>query len=42
MDITNTGLTAGLSWDALNTGFFDNADATVVTTLEEVQISPYL
>ena len=34
MDITNTGLTAALSWDTDNTGFFDNADATVVTTLE--------
>jgi len=34
MDIKNTTLTAGLSWDDLNTGFFDNTDATVVTTLE--------
>jgi len=34
MNIKNTSLTAGLSWDALNTGFFDNTDETVVTTLE--------
>ena len=34
MDITNSSLAAGLSWDALNTGFFDNTDATVETTLE--------
>ncbi len=33
MDITNTGLTAGLTWDGLNTGFFDNADVNVVTIL---------
>ena len=33
MDITNNGVTAGLNWDALNTGFFDNADVTIVTTL---------
>ena len=33
MNIKNTNLTAGLSWDALNTGFFDNTDATVATTL---------
>ena len=34
MAITNTGLSAGLSWDASNTGFFDNTDATIVTSLE--------
>jgi hypothetical protein len=33
MDITNSSFTAGLIWDALNTGFFDNADVNVVTTL---------
>ena len=33
MDITNAGLTAGLAWDDLNTGFFDNADVNVITTL---------
>jgi hypothetical protein len=36
MDITNTGLTSGLSWDGGatgNTGFFDAADNTIVTTL---------
>ncbi|HRN27772.1 MAG TPA: T9SS type A sorting domain-containing protein, partial [Ignavibacteriaceae bacterium] len=33
MDISQPSQTAQLSWDALNTGFFDNADATVITTL---------
>ncbi len=34
MDITNTSLTAELSWDASNTGFFDNDDQNVNTTSE--------
>ena len=33
MAVTNTNLNAGLSWDDTNTGFFDNTDATVTTTL---------
>ena len=33
MDIGNVSLTAELTWDNLNTGFLDSADATVVTTL---------
>jgi len=33
MDITDANQTAELSWDGLNTGFFDNTDATVTTTL---------
>ncbi len=33
MNITDVNQTAQLSWDALNTGFFDNADSTVTTTL---------
>ncbi len=33
MNITDANQTAQLSWDALNTGFFDNADSTVTTTL---------
>ncbi len=33
MDITDPNQTSQLSWDALNTGFFDNTDATVITTL---------
>ena len=33
MAITNTSINAGLSWDNTNTGFFDNQDATVITTL---------
>jgi len=33
MNITDANQTAQLSWDALNTGFFDNTDATVITTL---------
>ena len=33
MDITDPNQTAQLSWDALNTGFFDSADSTIMTTL---------
>jgi len=33
MTITNTNLTAGLSWDVLNTGFFSNSDSTIIMTL---------
>jgi hypothetical protein len=40
MDISNISLNAGLSWDALNTGFFDNTDVTVVATLEGSSNAP--
>jgi hypothetical protein len=33
MNITDANQTAGLSWDVINTGFFDNTDATVSTAL---------
>ncbi len=33
MAITNSSLNAGLSWDEINTGFFDFDDQTVFTTL---------
>jgi hypothetical protein len=33
MDITDIEQTAELSWDALNTGFFDNFDQNVITDL---------
>jgi len=40
MNITDVNQTAGLSWDVLNTGFFDNEDATVITSLQGSSNTP--
>jgi len=40
MNITDAAQIAGLSWDGLNTGFFDNADATVTTSLQGSNNAP--
>jgi len=40
MNIADANQTAELSWDGLNSGFFDNADATVITSLQGSSNSP--